>query len=136
MAVLNINTILLSLNFFAIITPFVKLSLQQLAKLIKERIYSFSLFLPTIISSLGYTRITAQLFTVPPNMLGFFAVLIGSYTSDKIKARGPIMLVGCTVAIAGYIMLLASKRPAVAYGGSVNYIHMLRSVIDRRIGHS
>lgn len=40
-AVLNWNTVLLSLNFFAIITP----------------IYSFSLFLPTIISALGYTRV-------------------------------------------------------------------------------
>lgn len=50
MAVLNINTVLRSLNFFAIITP----------------IYSFSLLLPTIISELGYTSVTAQLFTVPP----------------------------------------------------------------------
>lgn len=50
MAILNWNTLLLSLNFFAIITP----------------IYSFSLFLPSIISELGYSSVTAQLFTVPP----------------------------------------------------------------------
>ena len=50
MAVLNWNTLLLSLNFFAIITP----------------IYSFSLFLPSIISELGYSSVKAQLFTVPP----------------------------------------------------------------------
>lgn len=55
MAALNINTILLSLNFFAIITP----------------IYSFSLFLPTIISELGYSNVTAQLFTVPPVSLDY-----------------------------------------------------------------
>ncbi|MCJ1303746.1 hypothetical protein MMC08_006556 [Hypocenomyce scalaris] len=102
LALLNWNTILLSLNFFAIITP----------------IYSFSLFLPTIISSLGYTRVTAQLFTVPPNMGAFFTVLICSTLSDKIRARGPIMLGGCSVAIVGYIMLLAAKRPLVQYGGT------------------
>lgn len=39
MAIFNWNTLLLSLNFFAIITP----------------IYSFSLFLPTIIKGMGYT---------------------------------------------------------------------------------
>jgi len=41
LAILNWNTILCSLNFFAVITP----------------IYSFSLFLPTIITALGYTRV-------------------------------------------------------------------------------
>ena len=154
MAVLNWNTVLLSLNFFAIITP----------------IYSFSLFLPyetflsclvlfyhlvglmghvfgvgrvgrlvlppassnnkhleremltvklyrTIISSLGYSSVKAQLFTVPPNMGGFFMVIIGTYLSDKIKMRGPIMIVGCLLAIIGYIMLLVPAHPLVHYGG-------------------
>lgn len=45
LAVFNWNTWLLSLNFFAVITP----------------IYSFSLFLPTIITALGYTRINGNL---------------------------------------------------------------------------
>tara|TARA_R110002060_G_scaffold25275_3_gene34515 strand:+ start:322 stop:531 length:210 start_codon:yes stop_codon:yes gene_type:complete len=43
-AILNWNTALLSLNFFAIITP----------------IYSFSLFLPTIISALGYKSVKGK----------------------------------------------------------------------------
>ena len=63
MAVFNVNTMLLCLNFFAIITP----------------IYSFSLFLPTIISSLGFSRVVAQLFMVPPNIAGLLAVLLGTY---------------------------------------------------------
>ncbi|KAL8663995.1 MAG: hypothetical protein Q9202_003412 [Teloschistes flavicans] len=102
MAILNVNTIVLSLNFFAIITP----------------IYSFSLFLPTIISSLGYSSVKAQLFTVPPNMAGFFAVILCTYLSDKINARGPIMIGCCSVAIIGYIMLLIKTRPLVHYGGT------------------
>ncbi|KAJ4353978.1 uncharacterized protein N0V89_005710 [Didymosphaeria variabile] len=77
-ALLNVNTIVLSLAFFAIITP----------------IYSFSLFLPTIIRSMGYGRVTAQLFTVPPNMGAFFVVLFTGWTSDKWHMRGPLMLVG------------------------------------------
>ena len=102
MALLNWNTVLLSITFFLLITP----------------IYSYSLFLPTIISTLGYTRVTAQLFTVPPNAGAVFSVLLVTYLSDKYKARGPFMLGGCTIAIAGYIMLLAGKRPQIQYGGT------------------
>lgn len=102
MAFLNLNTILLSITFFLLIIP----------------IYSYSLFLPTIISQLGYQRVTAQLFTVPPNMGAVFSVLLITYLSDKFKARGPFMLGGCTVAVAGYVMLLAGKKPQVQYGGT------------------
>ncbi|KAL1608361.1 hypothetical protein SLS60_003302 [Paraconiothyrium brasiliense] len=77
-ALLNVNTLVLSPAFFAIITP----------------IYSFSLFLPTIIRSMGYGRVTAQLFTVPPNMGAFFVVLLTGWASDKWHMRGPLMLIG------------------------------------------
>lgn len=80
---------------------------------------SFSLFLPTIITGLGYTNTTtAQLFTVPPNLAAFVAVLITSLLSDRIRARGPIMAAGNVLAIAGYVMLLVAKRPQVRYGGT------------------
>jgi hypothetical protein len=101
-AILNCNTILLSLSAFSIITP----------------IYSFSLFLPTIIKSLGYTAIKAQLFTVPPNLLAFFTVLLVGHFSDRYRMRGPFMLGGCTLAICGYIMLIVSELPGVRYGGT------------------
>lgn len=51
-------------------------------------------------------------------MAGFFAVVLGAYASDKIKARGPIMIVGCSLAIIGYILLLVPARPLVHYGGT------------------
>ena len=82
-------------------------------------VQSFSLFLPTIITGLGYTSTTtAQLFTVPPNLAAFITVLITSLLSDRIRARGPIMAAGIVVAIAGYIMLLVAKRAQVRYGGT------------------
>ncbi|KAJ0123990.1 major facilitator superfamily transporter [Diaporthe amygdali] len=82
-------------------------------------LYSFSLFLPTIITGLGYTNpTTAQLFTVPPNLAAFFSVLLTSLLSDRIRARGPIMAAGTILAIAGYIMLLVAKRAQVRYGGT------------------
>ena len=71
----------------------------------------------SIISSLGYSRVIAQLFTVPPNIAGFIFVILGTFLSDKIKARGPIMIAGCSLAIIGYIMLLVPAHPLVHYGG-------------------
>lgn len=102
MAILNVNTLAMSLNFFLILVP----------------IYSYSLFLPSIISGLGYKRITAQLFTVPPNFLAFLVVLLASWISDRIKMRGPLIAVGLLLASIGYIMQLAAKTPGVRYGGT------------------
>lgn len=101
-AILNWNTVLLSLDFFAIITP----------------IYSYSLFLPTIISGLGYRRVQAQLLTVPPNMGAFFTVLLTGYLSDRFRMRGPFMLIGCIIALVGYIMLISTDQHLIQYGGT------------------
>ncbi len=38
--------------------------------------------------------------------------------TDKVGARGPFMAVGAFVAAMGYVMLLASKRSSVRYGGT------------------
>ncbi|KAL8819372.1 MAG: hypothetical protein Q9223_002186 [Gallowayella weberi] len=120
MAVLNVNTIVLSLNFFAIITPYVDIKSESsgLSKSDAGRLYSYSLFLPSIISNLGYDSVKAQLFTVPPNMVGFFAVILCTFISDKIRRRGPIMIGCCSIAIVGYIMLLIETSPLVHYGGT------------------
>ncbi|KAI1180273.1 MFS transporter-like protein [Nemania sp. FL0916] len=81
-------------------------------------LYSFSLFLPTIISGLGYASTQAQLFTVPPNISGFLSVLLLTRFSDRIKLRGPLMTVLCFVTLSGYIMLLATKNNVVRYAGT------------------
>ncbi|KAK3115965.1 hypothetical protein LTR53_004192 [Teratosphaeriaceae sp. CCFEE 6253] len=101
-AFFNVNTIAMSINFFIILVP----------------IYSFSLFLPSIISGLGYKAVHAQLLTVPPNFLAFLCVIGSSYLSDRIKMRGPMIVTGTLLAAIGYIMQLASDRPGIKYGGT------------------
>ncbi|KAF2160800.1 hypothetical protein M409DRAFT_70130 [Zasmidium cellare ATCC 36951] len=101
-ALLNINTIAMSINFFLILIP----------------IYSFSLFLPTINRSFTSNTVTAQLYTVAPNFLGFLTVLAFAWTSDRFKMRGPFILVGLLLAAVGYIMELASEDNAVKYAGT------------------
>ncbi|KAL8829733.1 MAG: hypothetical protein Q9191_001843 [Dirinaria sp. TL-2023a] len=51
-------------------------------------------------------------------MAAFFTVFIAGFVSDKLKARGPIMICGCLLAIIGYILLLVPARPSVHYGGT------------------
>lgn len=81
-------------------------------------LYSFSLFLPSIISSLGYTAVHAQLLTVPPYIGAFICVLLTALCSDKIKARGPFMIAGMVISMAGFIILRVSTHPHVKYGGT------------------
>jgi len=102
MAIFNWNMWLTSLIFFSVITP----------------IYSFSLFLPTIISGLGFTSVKANLLTVPPNVLATCSVLLLTYLSDKFKVRGYLVLLGASTSIVGYIMLISTGRPWVQYGGT------------------
>jgi hypothetical protein len=60
----------------------------------------------------------ANLLTVPPNTAAFLSVLLVTTLSDRYKRRGIFMLGGATVAIVGYIMLIATSRPHVQYGGT------------------
>jgi len=81
-------------------------------------LYSFSLFLPSIINGMGYTSTTAQLLTAPPNMFGLVVVIVTAHLSDKLKNRGYFILGGSVAGMAGYVMLLASDANAVKYAGT------------------
>lgn len=81
-------------------------------------LYSFSLFLPTIIKGFGYSPTVTQLLSVPPNMASFVLVLVTAAYSDKLRVRGPFMIGGCLLAIIGYAMLLGAKKMEVRYGGT------------------
>jgi MFS family permease len=72
-------------------------------------LYTLSLFLPTIIASLGYTAAQAQLLTVPPYVLAFFLTLGVAWLSEKYKKRTPFAIASASVAIIGYIILLANN---------------------------
>lgn len=65
---------------------------------------------------MDYSRVATQLFTVPPNMGALSVVLFVGRASDKWHLRGPLMLVGCTVATVGCTILIASEPVVVQYG--------------------
>lgn len=55
-------------------------------------LYSYSLFLPTIIRDLGYANTTAQLLTVPPYFVACFFCIGAGYLADRMGQRGIFMI--------------------------------------------
>jgi len=99
-AVFSIKTWLSALAYFAILTA----------------LYSFGLFIPTIVQGLGYTAVRAQLFTVPPYAVAAVLTVVAAYISDRIPARGPIMLAFLPLSIAGYAIIRSTTKVHVKYG--------------------
>ncbi|RDW67603.1 MFS general substrate transporter-69 [Coleophoma cylindrospora] len=81
-------------------------------------LYSFGLFLPTIIVELGYTANEAQLWSVIPYAVASVITVIISIISDRLKLRGVIMLFTLIPAIIGYAVIanISIHHPKVKYG--------------------
>ncbi|OAL04491.1 MFS general substrate transporter [Phaeosphaeriaceae sp. SRC1lsM3a] len=69
-------------------------------------IYSFGLFLPTILAGMGYTANAAQLWSAIPYSVAACTALGVAFLSDRLKLRGCIML--CTLPVANCGGILAS----------------------------
>jgi len=84
-------------------------------------LYTLSLFLPTIISSLGYKAAQAQLLTVPPYAVATVLTVIIAVISEKTQKRAPFVLATTSLAIIGYIILLTAPthKPRISYAGTV-----------------
>ncbi|KAK5659061.1 hypothetical protein OQA88_1148 [Cercophora sp. LCS_1] len=82
-------------------------------------IYSFSLFLPTIIKNMGYTANNAQLMSVPPYVCACFFTIAASWLADRYRQRGVFLLGFQLVAIAGFSMLAAAGNASIQYAGTV-----------------
>lgn len=81
-------------------------------------IYSFGLFLPTIINNLKFASDPneAQLWTVIPYAVAAICTVVVAVVSDRLALRGPIMLCTLPIAIVGYGVISRSKDPYVQYG--------------------
>ncbi|KAI1206037.1 MFS general substrate transporter [Annulohypoxylon truncatum] len=79
-------------------------------------LYSFGLFLPTIIAGLGYTADEAQLWSVIPYAVASVITVVTAYISDRCRVRGPVMLCSLPLAIIGYGVIANTKNDKVKYG--------------------
>ncbi|KAF7776169.1 hypothetical protein Agabi119p4_4562 [Agaricus bisporus var. burnettii] len=78
-------------------------------------LYSYSLFLPTIISGLGYSGAQAQLRTVPPYVPAVVLTVAVAYLSDRLKWRGPWILICLPLCIIGYVIAVTATTDKVRY---------------------
>ncbi|KAI4642449.1 uncharacterized protein J4E79_011511 [Alternaria viburni] len=85
-------------------------------------LYTLSLFLPTIIRDMGYTSAQSQLLTIPPYAVATLFTIFWAILSERYARRALFILTTSTVAIIGYIILLANTdpkaRPGVSYVGT------------------
>ncbi|KAI1075323.1 high-affinity nicotinic acid transporter [Whalleya microplaca] len=82
-------------------------------------VYSFSLFLPTIIKNMGYSANNAQLMSVPPYVFACIFTIAASWFADRYRQRGAFLLGSQLVAILGFALLAGSDSPTVQYTGTV-----------------
>lgn len=83
--------------------------------LLNITVQSFAVFLPTILYDLGWTATKAQLYTVPPYVVVCLWSILVAYLSDRTRLRGPYLILGSTLCILGYSLLITSPAPSVAY---------------------
>lgn len=79
-------------------------------------LFSFSLFLPSIIKSLGYTSNEAQLLTVPPYAVASVMSVCMAILSDRLRIRGIIILFTLPLAIIGYVSIARVHSNVTKYG--------------------
>jgi sugar phosphate permease len=81
-------------------------------------LYSFSLFLPTIVKNMGYTNKESQLMSVPPYVFACICTIGAGYLADRSKQRGVYMIAACLTSIIGFTMLISTHKPGVQYVGT------------------
>lgn len=82
-------------------------------------LYSFSVFLPTIIDGLGagWSRQVVQALTIPVYFAGFGVYVGTAYLSDKVQQRGLFCICGFATCMVGYIFLIADAGVGLSFAG-------------------
>ncbi|CCH60462.1 hypothetical protein TBLA_0C06700 [Henningerozyma blattae CBS 6284] len=79
--------------------------------------FGLTVFLPIIITSLGFTNVRAQLMTVPVYFLTAIVFFICANLSDRLKLRSPFIVGACLTTIIGLAIVLGSQIHGVRYFG-------------------
>lgn len=79
--------------------------------------FGLTVFLPIIITSLGFTNVKAQLMTVPVYFLTAIVFFICAIWSDRIRLRSPFIMGACLSTSVGIAIVLGSKVNGVRYFG-------------------
>lgn len=81
-------------------------------------LYSFSIFLPTIIRQIGSWSVAeVQLLTIPVYGIGAITYIVCSRISDMTQIRGPFAAGGQFVSLIGYCLLIANRGAGLSFAG-------------------
>ncbi|KAK1751029.1 major facilitator superfamily domain-containing protein [Echria macrotheca] len=81
-------------------------------------LYGFSTFLPSIITSMGFSSLDAQYLTIPVYILGGLSFLALAFVSDRLCVRGPFVAFANVFGIVGYILILCPTPNGVKFFGT------------------
>lgn len=78
---------------------------------------SLPVFLPTILSEMGFSDVTAQGLTAPPFFLSFLITLITPYIADRTQQRAFMLIILTIIGGVGYVILASAKSVGARYFG-------------------
>ncbi|KAF2462865.1 MFS general substrate transporter [Lindgomyces ingoldianus] len=81
-------------------------------------LYSFSLFLPTILLGMGYQGTKAQLMSVPPYAVAAVMTVFIGWLADRTRWRGYCNMAVSFTGCVGFAMLLGTTNVHVQYAGT------------------
>ncbi|KAH8692159.1 major facilitator superfamily domain-containing protein [Talaromyces proteolyticus] len=76
---------------------------------------SLPVYLPTILSAMGYSSINAQGLSAPPYFVAFLFALITTYIADRTQQRGLMLFATSIVGGIGYVVLATVTTVGVRY---------------------
>jgi len=83
--------------------------------LINITVQGLSVFMPTILSDLGWTNTQAQLYSVPPYVCACIIAIAIAYVSDKTNRRGIYLAIFAVLAVIGFAVLRWETSANVRY---------------------
>lgn len=78
---------------------------------------SLPVFLPTILSEMGFSDVDAQGLTAPPFFFSFLVTLITPYIADRTQQRGIMLIILTLIGGVGYVILATAKSVGARYFG-------------------
>lgn len=80
--------------------------------------FSYNFFTPLILrDGMGFTGSQSLLLTAPPFVFAGIITLLSSVVSDKLRVRGPVLVVHHTLTITGMFITAYVDKPAARYFG-------------------
>jgi MFS family permease len=80
--------------------------------------YAFAYFLALILNGFGYSIRDSQLLSAPPYVCAIIFGMIVGFTADKIKMRGPFIILGALISATGSLVVGYAKGNGARYFGA------------------